>query len=94
MTFDSTVNLGTIIHLVVLLVSIAITWGALTQQIKGIYFQLKEIKERLGCTEDDVEKQGEKTQSVMTRIASLETDVGWLKDGGTVSLQHKTKAKI
>lgn len=72
LTFDSSISLGTMLHLGILLVAISVAWGTLMQQ-------LKDIKERLGCTEEDVEKQGEKTASVLSRLAALETDMAWVK---------------
>lgn len=73
MTFDPSVNLGTVIGIVVMMGSLAVGWGS-------IRAQLVEIKERLGCTEESVEDQGEKTNTINARLSRAEADIAWLKE--------------
>lgn len=90
MTFDPSINLGGMIHLVVSLVAalitVAVVWGTikatlggLQDQIAGIRSELKEIKESLGCTDDDVARLGEGASSFKERLAAAERDIAWLK---------------
>jgi triphosphoribosyl-dephospho-CoA synthetase len=72
MTFDPTVNLGIIIHLVTVIVAISLAYGKLKAQ-------MDEILRRLGCAEADVNEVGKENKTFHSRLASLERDVEWLK---------------
>lgn len=72
MNVDPTIPLGTIIHLGFSLLAVGAAWGSLRHE-------LREIKERLGCAEEEIEGHGEKGMSLSERLRALETDSHWIK---------------
>lgn len=72
MTFDFTINLGTLLHGGAMLLAIGVVYGSLKRQ-------MDEILRRLGCAEDEVSAHGEITNTISSRLTALEKDVEWIK---------------
>lgn len=90
MIIDSTVSLGTALHALVMLGAIVGFYYKLREQVtrledkhhlqhQALVSDLNDIKNRLGCTEEEVSGQRERTGTISERLATLENDVRWLK---------------
>lgn len=86
-TMDMSIPLGTVIHLLgtVVIISGAYWRLAVRQQWQhnALVAELREIKERVGCVEEEATAQGEKGTSLAVRLRGAEKDIEWLmKSGG------------